>query len=399
MVKNTDVLVRWDQDNTENVVPLRDLKLPAGKKLRNDMKVKMWWQPSCKWWSGIVIQFSEQKTSYEGREDSDDDIPLTEFLKRIGSSSTNTKCDESEKDARREDRSSDHSYLNTSSDSTMSECDSVKDPLYVPEDDVNIDDELVAATVCGHKGCLSEIFAACTKLECQRLFCKNHCMTYETENYTTVDVYEKKQHDSYAKNVAQPEHFTVDVMHKLSPVKRRKVSKKEEIRQLCKKNRNSGEVYISIQSGKEMPARRMLQNRCPAKTCGNRGLLCDQETEEQRKILMHSFYDLGNVESQRQWISRNIEVKDPNFLKCSVSIQRITLSFYKTNLGQSEGDSMHSTIERAVRRAGEAIVPAQLTMIIRLATKVPYKLIEVKPPMIKDWKQYSQELRILRIRV
>lgn len=59
------------------------------------------------------------------------------------------------------------------------------------------------------------------------------------------------------------------------------------------------------------------------------------------------------------------------FLDCSVSIQCIPLCFYKTNYGQSEGDAMHSTIERAVRRAGDTFIPTQSAMILWLARKVP----------------------------
>ena len=75
------------------------------------------------------------------------------------------------------------------------------------------------------------------------------------------------------------------------------------------------------------------------------------------------------------------------------------MCFYETNHGQSEGDAMHRIIAIAVKRAGNAFTPTQLAMIIRLARKVPYKVTEVQPSMIKDWKQiYSQQIRILRIR-
>lgn len=202
-----------------------------------------------------MIQFSKQKTNKKD----DDDIPLTEYWKRNCSKSINIKYDERGKYAHKQD------------------------PLYVPEDDLNIDDELVAATICEHKGC--------TKLGCQSPLCysnfldypcKNYCMTHETENYTTVNVYEKKQYASHAKDVVQPEHFTVDGMPMMSPVKRRKMSEKEKNRQLCKKYRYSGELYISVQSGKEMLAREVLKNRCPAKLCGKRGLFCDQVTVVRR---------------------------------------------------------------------------------------------------------------------
>lgn len=38
-------------------------------------------------------------------------------------------------------------------------------------------------------------------------------------------------------------------------------------------------------------------------------------TEEQREIIVNGFYDSGNVENQREWISRNVEVKDPKYAR------------------------------------------------------------------------------------
>lgn len=58
---------------------------------------------------------------------------------------------------------------------------------------------------------------------------------------------------------------------------------------------------------------------------------------------------------------------------------------------------MHSTTERVIKRAGNVSIPTVLTMIIRLARKVPHKVTEAQQPVIKDWKQYRQQLRILRI--
>lgn len=83
----------------------------------------------------------------------------------------------------------------------------------------------------------------------------------------------------------------------------------------------------------------------------------------------------------------------------SVNVKIITLHFFETNHGQNEGDSIHSTIERALRHAGDVFVPSQLVSIARLARKKPYSVQEVLPADILDWKEYSINLRLLRARM
>ena len=43
------------------------------------------------------------------------------------------------------------------------------------------------------------------------------------------------------------------------------------------------------------------------------------------------------------------------------------MHYFPTNHGQSEGDSMHSVIERNEQRMKEIMVPAQLTTICKMA--------------------------------
>ena len=87
-----------------------------------------------------------------------------------------------------------------------------------------------------------------------------------------------------------------------------------------------------------------------------------------------------------------------HFLQEATSLKQISVYFFATSHGQCEGDSMHSTIERAVRRAGDIFVPTQLATIIRMARKEPYIVHEVQSSSILDWKSLSQQQRILRVR-
>ena len=88
------------------------------------------------------------------------------------------------------------------------------------------------------------------------------------------------------------------------------------------------------------------------------------------------------------------------FVERSHSVKQVTLNFFETNHEQSEGDAMHSAVERAMKKVGEIFVPSQLLMVIKLARKTPkpYTVISVKSPDIKDWKSYSQSKGILRVR-
>ncbi|XP_033117967.1 uncharacterized protein LOC117117687 [Anneissia japonica] len=88
------------------------------------------------------------------------------------------------------------------------------------------------------------------------------------------------------------------------------------------------------------------------------------------------------------------------FIESSKSIQEITLNFFETNHVQSEGDSIHSTIERAINQVSEIALPFQVVSIISMARKrpKPYTVIPTKSADIKDWKTLSQKKGILRVR-
>ena len=89
-----------------------------------------------------------------------------------------------------------------------------------------------------------------------------------------------------------------------------------------------------------------------------------------------------------------------HFIDKAKSVQSVTVRYFPTNHGQSEGDAMHSVIERNVRRLKEVMVPAQLTTICKMARlhPRPYHVIEVQSKDIDDWKSAGQQKGILRIR-
>ena len=88
------------------------------------------------------------------------------------------------------------------------------------------------------------------------------------------------------------------------------------------------------------------------------------------------------------------------FISVSVSVKQVTQYYFETSHGQSEGDSIHSTVERSLAKTGDVFLPSQLAILIETARKHParYKVKEVQSKDIRDWKQLSQALRILKVR-
>lgn len=81
------------------------------------------------------------------------------------------------------------------------------------------------------------------------------------------------------------------------------------------------------------------------------------------------------------------------------SIEKISLKYFETNHGQSEGDSAHSAISSALSIAGDIFVPSQLQPVINLARrKQPYKVISMNYDDFKDFKTLSTDLRVLSVR-
>ena len=60
-----------------------------------------------------------------------------------------------------------------------------------------------------------------------------------------------------------------------------------------------------------------------------------------------------------------------DFVRQSRSVHTVTIHFFETNHGQSEGDSMHSCIERAMRQAGDLFLPSQLVSVCKMARNKP----------------------------
>lgn len=80
----------------------------------------------------------------------------------------------------------------------------------------------------------------------------------------------------------------------------------------------------------------------------------------------------------------------------STNLKEISLRYFETNHGQSEGDSAHSTISTAISKAGNVYVPSQLLPIFRLArSQKPYKVHEMLYNDFLDFKSLSKNRNTL----
>lgn len=87
------------------------------------------------------------------------------------------------------------------------------------------------------------------------------------------------------------------------------------------------------------------------------------------------------------------------FINTSSNITEVSLRYFETCHGQSEGDSVHSAISTSLKNAGDVFVPSELTPIITLARrKNPYIVRRLQYDDFLDFKKLSQEMKILQLR-
>lgn len=88
-----------------------------------------------------------------------------------------------------------------------------------------------------------------------------------------------------------------------------------------------------------------------------------------------------------------------HLINSSSNLNEVSLRYFESFHGQSEGDSAHSAITTAIKQAGDVFVPSQLAPIFSLARrKQPYKVHTLQYDDFLDFKLLSEQLKILKIR-
>ncbi|KAK6179756.1 hypothetical protein SNE40_012043 [Patella caerulea] len=80
-----------------------------------------------------------------------------------------------------------------------------------------------------------------------------------------------------------------------------------------------------------------------------------------------------------------------------MSVFSTTINFFEPHHGQNEGDSVHSSVERALRRHDTINLPSELAPIVRSARTTPTKVREITTEDVQDWKDLSRSLGILKV--
>ncbi|KAK6175725.1 hypothetical protein SNE40_014118 [Patella caerulea] len=88
-----------------------------------------------------------------------------------------------------------------------------------------------------------------------------------------------------------------------------------------------------------------------------------------------------------------------NLMQSTKCLQEVTIHYFETNHRQSEGDAVHSVIERAMRKVNEIFIPTELSLLIKMASSKPYTVIDASSKDIFDYKKYSQDIGMLRPRI
>ena len=74
------VHVRWDSDNSENIVFRSDLQVAGCGRLVTKSRVKIWWTHDGKCWKGTVVMTGRRATDTHDEDQASDDIKLASFV-------------------------------------------------------------------------------------------------------------------------------------------------------------------------------------------------------------------------------------------------------------------------------------------------------------------------------
>lgn len=117
---------------------------------------------------------------------------------------------------------------------------------------------------------------------------------------------------------------TAEVSNKRKRAKRGKPNTNMWKQNLRKRNRQLGKEYVSV-AGKSVRARTCLYkncNLCPRK--------CNQHfSREECELLFKSFWDIGDLHNQRQYISSLIKIVETERTRCkTLSRRQSTMKYY-----------------------------------------------------------------------
>lgn len=120
------------------------------------------------------------------------------------------------------------------------------------------------------------------------------------------------------------ENITTEVSNKRKRARRGKPNTNMWKQNLRKRNRQLGKEYVSV-AGKNVKARTCIYKNC--KLCPRK---CNQHfSKEECELLFNSFWDIGDIHNQRQYISSLIKVVEIERTRCkTLSRRQSTMKYY-----------------------------------------------------------------------
>lgn len=187
--------------------------------------------------------------------------------------------------------------------------DSDDDPLYVP-------DNVVKA--CEVSDCKKEVFSCCHI--CSNLLCYDHFIDMgpcENDHKTQPSKPLKRKGNKFQgparttrkQAIEVPEDFPVEGPEREEgtlPSRKTEGNKRKRAHE----KRLKREEYVSPKTGKTVFKRNVLKPRCNGVTCSKLGKECSKLSEEERKEILHAYYETSDIQLQREYIVRMVKVED-----------------------------------------------------------------------------------------
>ena len=111
------------------------------------------------------------------------------------------------------------------------------------------------------------------------------------------------------RTAARPEDFRVDGEPLTATPEKQDQREIKSRNFTVKLKRNSGDAYLSEKSRKLMPSRKDASYNSPCPRCPARNFSCKLYAQEEREDIRQSYYDLSNLQRQRQWIAHHVTVE------------------------------------------------------------------------------------------
>ncbi|CAH0553939.1 unnamed protein product [Brassicogethes aeneus] len=155
---------------------------------------------------------------------------------------------------------------------------------------------------CEHRHCGQEVFAAC--VSCLALLCWNH---FELNDSCTFHTSMDTNEQSVSNKRKIPEDYQLDGAEKEVVRKKKERTNQKNIK---KHLHLSGQGYVKLNSMNLVPPKH-VKPPCKGKFCDARlgGRMCMKFSEDQRREILQDFYSLANLQQQREYLARHIQVK------------------------------------------------------------------------------------------